>query len=295
MFTHAYNSGVNKGGFDDENFVNKLSRDGVTQTNGFGYASGYLQAKSNIAEWLSGIASGPWARRANLYDERLYPKFRAEFDTWLELLAAGQWAPCYGDDGNARGAATPEGMAAQLYTYYARAYRRWPTDQLARALHAAGRRPPALTEPDIWPQLEAHVARLGASPPLRSRVLDGVGFVFLESRPEAKALEQRAAVVLRYGYGRGHHHHDNLNLDFFARGVALAPDLGYPCWTHPLGATGNTVHHNTGMVDRGTQYQGATARGDLELFAEAPEASYAELSAQPTGFPNRVYRRRMPG
>jgi hypothetical protein len=291
LFTHSYNSGLDRGGYDDENLVNKLSRDGVTLTNGFGYAAGYLSSKSNMAETLSRVRGGPWAARANLYDQRLYPKFQAEFGTWPEMLAAGQWAPCYGDSGDARGDKQPRGMAAALRTEYSRAYRRWPTAELARALFAAGPATPPLTEPDVWPQVKAQAEKLGPPPPLGSRVLDGVGFVFLESRPEAAKLEQRAAVALRYGPGRGHNHHDNLNLDLWAFGVPLAPDLGYPCWAHPLGATGNTVHHNTGMVDRGTQYQGATSRGDLELFASAPEASYAELSAQPDGFPSRVYRR----
>ena len=291
LFTHAYNSGLDRGGYDDENLVNKLTRDGVTLTNGFNYAAGYLTAKSNMAETLSRVKSGPWAARADLYDEQLYPKFRAEFGTWLEMLAAGQWAPCYGDDGNARGDKRPAGMAASLRTEYSRAYRRWPTPELAQALLAAGPATPALTEPDVWPQVKAQAEGLASPAALRSRVLDGVGFAFLESRPEAPQAAQRAAIALRYGPGYGHHHHDNLNLELWAFDVPLAPDLGYPCWAHPLGATGATVHHNTGMVDRGTQYANATSRGDLELFASAPEASYAELSAQPQSFASRVYRR----
>ncbi len=291
LFTHAFNSGLDKGGVDDENFVNLLSRDGITVVNGFGYANVYLRTKSNLAEWLSGIKTGPWARRANLYDEALYPKFRAEFDTWTEMLAAGKWAPTYGDDGNARGSQIPQGMAAHSRREFTRAYRRWPSDNLARALYAAGPAPPVLTEPDVWPQVEGQVKRVGPARPLGSRVLDGVGFVFLEARPTAEKPAQRAAIALRYGYGYGHHHHDNLNLELWAHDVPLAPDLGYPCWTHPLGATGSTVHHNTGMIDRTTQYSGATGRGALEQFAAAPEASFAELSSRPTSTPDRAYRR----
>src|SRR3972149_8377389 len=77
----------------------------------------------------------------------------------------------------------------------------------------------------------------------------------------------------------------------FARGLSVAPELGYPCWAHPMGATGHVSHHNTGMIDRSPQYQGAIARGDLEMFAGAPEASFADVSAAPNGFPNRAYRR----
>ncbi|OGV81066.1 MAG: hypothetical protein A3K19_17410 [Lentisphaerae bacterium RIFOXYB12_FULL_65_16] len=64
LFAHAFNSGLNKGGVDDENLVNMLSRDGITLVNGFGYANVYLRTKSNLAEWLSGVKTGPWAARA---------------------------------------------------------------------------------------------------------------------------------------------------------------------------------------------------------------------------------------
>ncbi|MDH7571422.1 MAG: hypothetical protein QHJ73_17745, partial [Armatimonadota bacterium] len=91
--------------------------------------------------------------------------------------------------------------------------------------------------------------------------------------------------------GRGHHHQDNLNIEMFARGLSMAPELGYPCWAHPMGSTSHVAHHNTGMIDRSPQYSGAIAHGTLELFAGAPEASFADVSAAPAGFPHRVYRR----
>jgi hypothetical protein len=45
------------------------------------------------------------------------------------------------------------------------------------------------------------------------------------------------------------------------------------------------------MIDRSPAYSGAIARGTLERFAAAPQASFTEVSATPAGFPNRVYRR----
>ena len=61
---------------------------------------------------------------------------------------------------------------------------------------------------------------------------------------------------------------------------------------------GDTAHvaHNTGMIDRSSQSV-SHRRGDLQLFAGAPEGSCADISAAPDGFPNRVAGRsawRMP-
>ena len=291
LFTHAYNSGMNRGGFDDETLVNTLSREGLTLVAGLGYAMGYTRSKSDMAEILSRLSSERWAGRCNLYDPALYPKVRAEYDAWIDMLAAGQFGPSYGDSGGGRAARYPRGLPASLVVPYSRAYRRWPTDRIARALYRAGRCPPLLFEPDVWPDVEAHVKRVGPGPSLQSRVLDGAGFVFLESRSQAEKLEQRAAIALRYGYAVGHHHQDNLNIEMWAHGQVVSPELGYPCWAHPMGNTSFVAHHNTGMIDRAAQYAGGTAKGTLELFSPAPEASFADVSAAPSGFPNRVYRR----
>ncbi len=295
LFTHAYSSGLNKGGFDDETLINTMTREGPVWIAALGYAYGYLHSKSDMAEILARVESDEWGNRCDLYDEALYPKLRAEFDAWPNMIVAGQFAPNYGDSGSASGgtlgARYASGIVANLKLPYMRAYRRWPTDTIARALYRAGRPQIDLFEPNVWDQVVAHAERVGPAEPLTSRVMDGIGFVFLESRADAEELDQRAGLALRYGYGRGHHHHDNLNVEFFALGQDMTPELGYPCWAHPMGNTSFVAHHITGMIDRRGQYNGAISHGTLELFAGAPEASFADVSAQPDGFPNRVYRR----
>ena len=291
LFTHAYSSGLNKGGFDDETLINTMTREGPVWISGLGYAYGYVASKSDMAEILSRVTSPRWKARCNLYDPAVYPKFRAEFDTWDDFLVAGQFGPSYGDSGGLQGSRYARGIAAACRRAYERAYRRWPTDKLARAVYRLGKQPPALFEPDVWPQVEAQAKAAGPVPALGSRVVDGVGFVFLESRPDAADLHARAGAALRYGYARGHHHNDNLNVELFAKGLSLTPELGYPCWAHPMGNTGHVAHHNTGMIDRGNQYPGCISRGDLELFGTAPGISFCDVSAQPSGFPNRMYRR----
>lgn len=295
LFTHAYSSGLNKGGFDDETLINTMTREGPVWIAALGYAYGYLNSKSAMAEILARVPSERWGARCNLYDEAQYPKLRAEFDAWPNMTVAGQFAPNYGDSGSASGgtlgARYPNGIVAHLRQEYLRAWRRWPTDAIAQALYRAGRPPIDLFEPDVWDQVVAQAEAAGPAAPLTSRVMDGVGFVFLESRANAEDVNDRAGLALRYGYGRGHHHHDNLNVELFALGQDMTPELGYPCWAHPMGNTSFVAHHITGMIDRQGQYQSAISHGTLEAFAGAPEASFADVSAAPDGFPNRFYRR----
>jgi hypothetical protein len=291
LFTHAYSSGLNKGGFDDETLINTTTREGPVWISALGYAVGYLPDKSDMAEILARVDSERWGARCNLYDEAQYPKLRAEFDTWDQMVVAGQFGPSYGDSGGGREARYPNGIPVNARLAYMRAYRRWPTDEIARALYRAGAPRIELFEPNVWGEVVAHAERVGPAEPLRSRVMDGVGFVLLESRADAEDLAERAGLALRYGYGRGHHHQDNLNVEFFARNVAVTPELGYPCWAHPMGNTSSIAHHITGMIDGQPQYAGSISRGTLEAFGAAPEASFADVSAAPSGFPNRFYRR----
>lgn len=202
---------------------------------------------------------------------------------------AGQFLPCYGDAADARG--WRGDLVAEYRSEYERAYLHWQSDLLAWKLFRLGKRDPGLWDVDLWDALAAHVERLGPEPPAQSRVFDGVGMAFLEARRAEPALQDRAGLTLRYGYGWGHSHHDNLNVEFWAKNQPVVPELGYPTWVHPLGGTAHTVHHVTGMIDHAGQYSGATGKGTLEMFAAAPEASFVDCSAQPTGFPAWVYCR----
>ena len=292
LFTHAWNSGADVGGFDDEVLINTMSREGPVWIGGLGYATGYVPAQSELAEILSLETSSRWKDRCDLYDKKLYPKFCAVFETWIDFLVAGQFGPSYGDSGGGpSGAKYPNGLVTRMRTAYVRAWRRWGTDKLARAIYKAGKFEPGLFDDDAWQEIEAHAEQADPEPPLMSRVMDGTGFVFLESRTGAVDLDARAGIALRYGYSRGHHHQDNLNIEMFACGESVSPELGYPSWAHPMGETAHVAHHNTGMIDRSRQYEGHVSRGDLEMFAAAEEASFADVSAAPAGFPNRMFRR----
>ncbi len=288
LFTHAYSSGLNKGGFDDETLINTMTREGPVWIAALGYAYGYVDSKSNMAEILSRVESEKWAARCNLYDETLYPKWRSEFDTWQRMTVAGKFGPNYGDSGAPPGSVYPQGIVRYLRRYYVRAWRRWPTDDIAQALQRAGDPVIGLFEPWVWDDIVAQAEAAGPEPALESRVLDGLGFVFLESRAGAEEINERAGLALRYGYGRGHHHSDNLNIEMWAHGLNLTPELGYPCWAHPLGATDHTAHHCTGMIDYARQYQGPIAHGTLEMLRAPPRRR--SLTCRPSQTASRTVR-----
>ena len=63
-------------------------------------------------------------------------------------------------------------------------------------------------------------------PAYSSRVLEGFGEVVLEAGQEAANPRVKRAVAIHTGIGRGHAHQDTLNLEIFAHGCRLAPDLG---------------------------------------------------------------------
>ncbi len=102
------------------------------------------------------------------------------------------------------------------------------------------------------------------------------------------------AVSLWYGTSIGHGHLDKLNVEVFAKGRKVLPDLGYPQFTddHPEREAWNknTISHCTVVVD--ARMQTRSARGDLRLFAAAPGVQVAEASAE-TNYPGIVsmYRR----
>lgn len=78
-----------------------------------------------------------------------------------------------------------------------------------------------------------------------------------ESVGEIDLGTQRGTTVY-FGRNTGHGHRDNLNLDHFAYGLDLLPDLGYPRYAnsidmHRKSLVLNTIAHNTVVVDDAAQ------------------------------------------
>jgi hypothetical protein len=123
---------------------------------------------------------------------------------------------------------------------------------------------------ELWePYPEAQIRALLAQPESRivrnSRLLDGYGLGILESGAEG----QRRAISLNYSNLRGHTQQDELFLSFWARGVELLEDIGYPrTWDHRWQFDANSLAHNTVTVDE-TQSNGTKFGGMGRLFAAA--------------------------
>jgi hypothetical protein len=135
-------------------------------------------------------------------------------------------------------------------------------------------------------ELGREIARLatGASPsphPDGGELLPGFGLALLETGTDS------AGVGLAVNYGRTikHGHRDQLNLDLFAFGCWLAPDLAYPefatSWPHRDAWSINTISHNTVVVDG--LPQAPNWGGHVRLFQRLPGLSVVQLEA------NRAY------
>ncbi len=188
------------------------------------------------------------------------PKGRAIFDHHIDLLIGSDVAPSVGDTGGItdrperrKQPRTHSLLGAQnLY-----AVARYGDPRHARActgpdgVLTAG----DLFEPDPEAEIRALLARPESCIERRPRLLDGYGVAIVENEPGPN----HRALALNYTSIIGHRQCDNLNLELWARGVDLLPDLGYPTtWEYRKEWDNATIAHNTVTVD---QTNGADGRG----------------------------------
>ena len=132
---------------------------------------------------------------------------------------------------------------------------------------------------------------------LGSRVLTAYGLGVLESGKRGN----RRAVTMFWGPGGvgSHAHSDMLNLEFFAFGKTLAPDLGYPEETGTPAKrqawTSATISHSTVAVDRRSS---GRVFGSLNCFKTLPGFHTVDVSSEQSVFggacpPERVFRRQL--
>jgi len=146
-------------------------------------------------------------------------------------------------------------------------------------------------------QITKLVEQEGDDIALGSRVLTAYGLGVLESR---KRGHRRAVTMSWMPDGCGSHaHSDMLNIELFAFGRTLAPDLGYPektgTWPKRLGWTASTVSHSTVVVNR--RYS-KRIFGTLNCFKTFPGLHALDVSSEPSVFgaarpPERVFRRQL--
>ena len=194
------------------------------------------------------------------------PKGKAIFDHHIDMLIDGRFIVNVGDAGNL---ALPSRHTKPMFSFL-RSENLYAVQRYNDPRHARACTGPdgALALGELWePYPEEQVRSLLATPESRivrnSRLLDGYGLGILESGDE----DQRRAISLSYANLRGHQQQDELFLSFWARGVELLDDIGYPrTWDHRWQFDANSLAHNTVTVDE-TQSNGTKFGGMGRLFA----------------------------
>lgn len=225
-----------------------------TYRDGAGYESpGYNSIKFDFIR-VNRLMEEIRRRYPDRYPVEKYPdlfgsaKGRAMFEHFLDLSLLTTFLPSIGD---ACAIGAPEhhkpGMIAYVTAPYLYAFERFGDPRFARACArldgtlSAGK----LFESYPEAELKAALGKPEAELHYRDRLLDGYGVGVLEVGPP----ETGQVVTINYSSIPGHRQYDNLNLEAWARGVNLLPDLGYPfTWDYRRWDSG-TMSHNTVTVD----------------------------------------------
>jgi hypothetical protein len=137
--------------------------------------------------------------------------------------------------------------------------------------------------------------------PFPSRVLGGFGATLLESGQFEEDPLKARGVGLFFGLGRGHAHQDTLNVELFAHGCRVSPDLGgrHEGKNHGRPNMRWNKVHNLVEVDGKNfmnEYAGSTTAGTGWLTSFSPQtgAQFAEHRARATSHPNvSLYARQL--
>ncbi|MBN1901527.1 heparinase II/III family protein [Candidatus Sumerlaeota bacterium] len=269
-----YNLGVNY------TLYNLVSADGMPFETSPGYAFGWTSNMANIAYTLkpSGI---------DLFQN---PKVKRLLDAPLDLVCIGKFTPAIGDAG-----AIDSGYIGLNVMTYQKAY-----DSLKDARYAwiitrlQGDKPLSdynyyedlFNEPDVK---EIEEAGKNSKNAVQTRLLDDYGLGILNNKNDSAALS------LFYGLSAGHGHSDCLNLEIFAYGRKIAPDLGYPdfmnAFVHGIASwSKNTISHNTALVNSRRQ-DTQNAFGKVAGFHTGDRAHIIDVEADNAYKETSIYRR----
>ncbi|NLF18955.1 MAG: hypothetical protein GX595_17125 [Lentisphaerae bacterium] len=276
MVDYAYH-GIGQSAFL---IVNSTHRDG-----GGHESAGYNTIKLDFIR-VDRLMAQIRARQPEIFPSDRYPalfdnpKARALFDHHIDMLIDDRHIICVGDAGNlnppTRNTKPRASFLAHENLY---AVQQYEDPRHARACVAEDG---SLRVGELWePYPEDLVRRLLDDPSSTiqrpSRLLDGYGLGILESGPP----EHRRALGLSYACLRGHTQQDELFLSFFARGIDLLDDLGYPrTWDHRWQFDANSLVHNTVTVDE-TQSGNRKFGGMGRLFGAHQGVHVVTASHQP--------------
>ncbi|WP_345031683.1 heparinase II/III domain-containing protein [Ravibacter arvi] len=228
---------------------NQVFRDGMPLESP-DYNSHWLKDLVNIADVVK-------KGGRNLFEMN---RMRKLLDAPLELAVTGKFTPDWGDSGNAVGklsARYPETYHVGYGQYRDPRYLYWIDKSGDSSFTSFG---------SLFMEALPEFARLpeGRAVPVQpSRLFAGYGLGVLNNKADKTAL------AFTYGMHYSHYHWDFLNIELFANGQKMMPDLGYPdamnAYVAPVYTwSSNTISHNTTVVDE--KKQNLNLPGQLHLF-----------------------------
>lgn len=178
-----------------------------------------------------------------------HPKGRALFDFHIDIEMFHTFLPSIGDCDNIQ----PPWRFKPAYHSYVTTpnlygFERYGDPRFARACTTLDGKfhPGELFEVYPAEALQAALAKPESKIKFRNRLLDAYGWAVIEAGTDPV---RGRALSLNYSSILGHRQHDNLNLELFARGLKILPDLGYPyTWDYRDWDSG-IMSHNTVSVD----------------------------------------------
>ncbi|ODS72705.1 MAG: hypothetical protein ABS46_20725, partial [Cytophagaceae bacterium SCN 52-12] len=240
-----------------------------------------LESPGYNAHWLKELVDIADVLRKGNKDLFTNPRMKRLLDAPLDLVALGKYTPDWGDGGSATG-----GLTARYPDTYQTGYNQYKDKRYLYWINKSG--DDSFTTfgslfSDALPAVPP-LAEGRAVAPQQSRLFAGYGLGILNNASDKTAL------AFTYGMHYSHYHWDFLNVELFANGRKMMPDLGYPdamnAYVAPVYTwSQNTISHSTVMVDRKKQnqnlpgklngfYPGAFARAmdaSSPAYREAPQ------------------------
>ncbi len=234
--------------------------------------------------WVSHLTK--IAEKLSKIDVDLFAESRLKrlIDTPLEMVAIGLYTPDIGDGGSVLG-----GITGRNHDIYHIAYNRYGEDKYLHWIQRSEENSFA-TFASLFRKPLGTIPKLPGNrvvAPRASRLLAGYGVGILNNPSD------KTAVSMTYGMHFSHFHWDFLNIEIFANGQKMMPDLGYPdamnvfvpgiyTWSR------NTISHNTVVVNERRQQRNLP--GKLHNFVDGSFARAMDASS-PTYEDARTYRR----
>jgi hypothetical protein len=265
LMSDVPSSQMGKNGFNYA-LYNQVFRDGMPLESP-GYNAHWVSHLVNIADILKKGGK-------NLFETK---RFKSLFEAPLDIVSIGKFTPDWGDGGSVMGGLTaryPDTYQIGYNEYRDARFLNWigrAEGQSFTSFHSLFRQ--AL--PKGIPYVDSRPVDVQ-----RSRLFAGYGLGILNNPND------RTGMAFTYGMHYSHYHWDFLNVELFANGQKMMPDLGYPdamnTYVSPVYTWSlNTISHNTVVVDE--KRQSLNQPGKLHHFHEGSFARVIDASSPAYG------------